>query len=484
MIASPRIKIAPTNTKLYRSLGSLIKDYRKWRGVSQETLAESIKISARELQYWEADGRSARVENLHDLSEVVGIPMQVCVALNAQQPVWYSLRTRRFTYSFIEQALFSSPELLKSSQQSDEGIITKYDTVKTDKQIRMILSCHCDIYGTEKSFAGNVIKKAGLLLPDLNLIAFDSWGHYVGHQICLPIANDSYEQLKKQKIFEGGITEKEIIDIISLGEGVFYFYSMYTANTSAAQAIMRNNHRYLDEIEFKENYLVARNAVTADGRNLSDIFGMKRIFSKKPINKNIQTETVPAMYEAGLDVIITRAGKSYPLVKESAAKSDKKDFIEDAGYKESAVNPDKKKYDLNELYQKFMEAKKAGNFPFSVDFPFDVDAKKRRTINIDNDPNQLKSNICTNPNCDLFNKKNKGNIVFNGTYRKKDGTLSRRYLCKKCGKSFCARAGSIFYGLRSSEEKVLMSLKLLQKGKSIQEVSKALGVKFDTVRHW
>ncbi len=438
----PRTKVAHTNAKLYKSLGSLIKGYRKWRGISQEALAESIKISVRELQYWEADSRSARVENLHDLSEIAGIPMQVCVALNAQQPVWYSLRTRRFTYSSIEEALFSSPDLLKSSQQSDEGIITKYDTVKTDKHIRKILSCHCDIYGTENPIAGNAIKAAGTLLPDLNLIAFDSWGHYVGHQICLPIIYDLYRQLKKQKEFEGDITDKTIADILNMGEGVFYFYSIFTANTSAAQTILRNNHRYLDKIESKEKYVVARNAVTADGRNLSDSFGMKMIFSKKTANIHIQTETVPAMYEARLDVIMSRAGKPYPLIKES------------------------------------------NNFPLSVDFPVDVDKNKQNSTDLINNQYQVKPDICPNPDCVFYNVINKGNIVFNGTYRKKDGSLSRRFLCNKCGKSFCARAGSVFYGLRTPEEKVLMSLKLLQNGESIQGVSKALGVKFDTVRHW
>jgi transposase-like protein len=323
-----------------------------------------------------------------------------------------------------------------------------------------------------------------MILPDLNIIAFDSWGHYVGHQICLPIKKDLYEQLKKQKVFEGNITAKTITDIISLGEGVFYFYSIFTANTSAAQAILRNNHRYFHKIDFKEKYLVARNAVTADGRNLSDTFGMKMIFSKKPENKNIQTETAPAMYEARLDVIMERAGKPYPLIKESAEKPVKSDFIEGAVAKESKIKHGKRRYKLNELYQKFIETKKSGKFPLNVDFPFEVDAKKRRFKNIDNNSSKLKLDICPNPDCDLFNKKNKGNIVFNGTYRKKDGTLSRRYLCKICGKSFCARAGSIFYGLRSPEEKILMSLKLLQEGESIQDVSKALGVKFDTVRNW
>jgi transposase-like protein len=88
----------------------------------------------------------------------------------------------------------------------------------------------------------------------------------------------------------------------------------------------------------------------------------------------------------------------------------------------------------------------------------------------------------------LYGKTEKGNIISNGisdgTYRTKEGILARRFLCKECVESFCTRAGSVFYDLRSPEEKVLTALKLLVKGMPLHVVAKVLGVKFDTVRHW
>lgn len=91
---------------------------------------------------------------------------------------------------------------------------------------------------------------------------------------------------------------------------------------------------------------------------------------------------------------------------------------------------------------------------------------------------------CPNSECPLYGKKAQGNIVVNGTYRRKGEGEARRFLCRACGHSFCSRAGTIFYDLRSPEERVLMALKLLVKGMPLRGVAEVLGVKLDTVRHW
>jgi transposase-like protein len=77
-----------------------------------------------------------------------------------------------------------------------------------------------------------------------------------------------------------------------------------------------------------------------------------------------------------------------------------------------------------------------------------------------------------------------GNIVYNGTHRIKEEIIVKRFLCKACGKSFCSRSRSIFYGLRSPEEKIRQALNLLAKGMSMRGVGRTLGVKAATVRHW
>lgn len=96
----------------------------------------------------------------------------------------------------------------------------------------------------------------------------------------------------------------------------------------------------------------------------------------------------------------------------------------------------------------------------------------------------LGDEACPNSECTLYGEKTRGNIVANGTYRRKEEGEARRFLCRACGQSFCSRAGTIFYDLRSPEERVLMALKLLVKGMPLRGVAEVLGVKLDTVRHW
>lgn len=97
---------------------------------------------------------------------------------------------------------------------------------------------------------------------------------------------------------------------------------------------------------------------------------------------------------------------------------------------------------------------------------------------------QITNEACPNPQCTQFGQKGKGNIVSNGSYPGRDGKRGRKFQCKICKRSFCERTGTIFYDLRSSEDKVLMALKLLVKGMPLRGVAEVMEVKLDTVRHW
>jgi transposase-like protein len=91
--------------------------------------------------------------------------------------------------------------------------------------------------------------------------------------------------------------------------------------------------------------------------------------------------------------------------------------------------------------------------------------------------------FCTNHACTLYGKTRQGNIVSNGTYSTKSGRV-RKFICRACGNVFNNRTGTVFFDLRTAEDKVILSLKLLLKGMSVRGIAEVLGSKPDTVLSW
>jgi transposase-like protein len=90
---------------------------------------------------------------------------------------------------------------------------------------------------------------------------------------------------------------------------------------------------------------------------------------------------------------------------------------------------------------------------------------------------------CINKECKNYGKIGTGSVVSNGTYFTQSGKV-HKYICRECGRVFCERQGTAFYDIRSPEDKMLLSLKLILQGLSLRAVSNVLGVKLDTVRFW
>ena len=90
---------------------------------------------------------------------------------------------------------------------------------------------------------------------------------------------------------------------------------------------------------------------------------------------------------------------------------------------------------------------------------------------------------CPNKTCKLCGQTRKGNVIGNGTYRTKSGPV-RKFKCKDCGTSFCARKNTAFFDLRSNDEKMLLALKMIVKGMSLRATAQVLDVHLDTVRAW
>ena len=84
---------------------------------------------------------------------------------------------------------------------------------------------------------------------------------------------------------------------------------------------------------------------------------------------------------------------------------------------------------------------------------------------------------CPNSECPDFGKVGAGNIRI---HCRND----RRLRCTTCNKRFSARAGTIFYNLKTDEEKVLTAIKMIGERNSLRGIARTLDTKEDTVGEW
>lgn len=84
---------------------------------------------------------------------------------------------------------------------------------------------------------------------------------------------------------------------------------------------------------------------------------------------------------------------------------------------------------------------------------------------------------CPNPSCDDYGKIDAGNI---GIHSRAD----RRLYCTTCKERFSARQGTIFYNLKTDEDKVLLALKLAAERNSVRAISRILDSTQGTIDGW
>ena len=90
------------------------------------------------------------------------------------------------------------------------------------------------------------------------------------------------------------------------------------------------------------------------------------------------------------------------------------------------------------------------------------------------DRNQLS---CLNSECSEYGKFGAGNIGIHSC-------ASKIYYCNVCKGRWSVRRNTIFYNLKTDEEKVLLALKMLSERNSARATGRTLGFKEDTILDW
>jgi IS1 family transposase/transposase-like protein len=90
---------------------------------------------------------------------------------------------------------------------------------------------------------------------------------------------------------------------------------------------------------------------------------------------------------------------------------------------------------------------------------------------------------CPNLDCSHYRLINRGNMSAIATYLTQSGKR-RIFHCSKCEGTFSETRDTVFFDLRTSEEKVMMALKMLLVKVALSDIGFVLGVTEETVLEW
>jgi transposase-like protein len=90
---------------------------------------------------------------------------------------------------------------------------------------------------------------------------------------------------------------------------------------------------------------------------------------------------------------------------------------------------------------------------------------------------------CPNPDCSHYRLLNRGNISAISTYLTQSGRR-RIFRCGQCEGTFSETRDTVFFDLRTPEEKVMMALKMLLVKVALSDIGFVLGVTEETVLAW
>ena len=90
---------------------------------------------------------------------------------------------------------------------------------------------------------------------------------------------------------------------------------------------------------------------------------------------------------------------------------------------------------------------------------------------------------CPNPECTHYRRMQQGNVSAIATYLTQSGKR-RIFRCRTCTTHFAETRETVFFDLRTSEEKVMMALKMLLVRVDLAGISFVLGVTEETVLAW
>jgi transposase-like protein/IS1 family transposase len=91
--------------------------------------------------------------------------------------------------------------------------------------------------------------------------------------------------------------------------------------------------------------------------------------------------------------------------------------------------------------------------------------------------------VCPDPDCHQHTAPEPGMIISIATYQTRSGKR-RIFYCKDCKRTFSETRDTVFFDLRTPEERVMLCLRLLVAGVEVSQIAQALEVTEESVLRW
>lgn len=280
--------------KRYYSFSALLIDYRKFYKLSQLDFANNIEVDLRTVQRWEKDLTLISSDKEEDFVLETLIPYQIVRNLNAKVPIptFYDFKIRKYSLNKLTNNLpkanwFKEQINLKSKQL--RGIDFDFDKKYLKKFIKK---------GKKDSHILNedLLRRATILLPELNNILTSESGFYSGHSIILPLKESAYQKLKNRTIQNKDLRENDLVDFRNLDKPIFYSYDVSGDCNDTIYYIVTAVLRFFKE-NTKTDYLFCTYNDRDDGFELNQQAGLNVVWEDKELQKVLGTKYPPRFME-------------------------------------------------------------------------------------------------------------------------------------------------------------------------------------------
>jgi len=289
--------------KQYQSLGELLTDFRKHRGMTQLQLAVALGVEPRTLSRWENNDTLVKPEKEKDLVLQTFIPYQVIRNLNAAVPipVFYNFEIRKYSLSTIN----NRPPTAAEFKSHIKAVSPRVRPIQSVEDIHSILEFYHGLDRRATMIGDAVITESVRVLPELNLILEDQAGYYAGHCVFFPISLLTYNLLKNKELDESKLSAADLVHYARHDHPVMYAYSIYADCNENLYFMMAAALRFLKKHHLDDG-IIGGLAKRKDG--LDTIIGMGF--------KTIWKEDIPGVESESLGTLSFMEGKIKPYLQD------------------------------------------------------------------------------------------------------------------------------------------------------------------------